>query len=109
MKRIVVFLLSFLLLVFISISVGGNTAFAHPEQGHNQAAVVNLICSLSTATPPTFDVIAFSSSANLPTTVTLTVGEECAQALADLSSAGLQLKDVQSIAPNVIYSLGGRN
>jgi hypothetical protein len=32
MKRIVVFLLSFLLLVFVSISVSGNNAFAKSEK-----------------------------------------------------------------------------
>jgi hypothetical protein len=104
MKRIIVFLLSFLLLVFVSISVSGNNAFAKCNTPPTYSLeVVNLICSLSTTTPM-FAVVAFSSSANV-SNVTVTVGEECAQAIADLSSAGLKIKDIQSVNPYVIYTL----
>ena len=109
MKRIVVFLLSFLLLVFVSISVSGNNAFAKSEKCNTPPTysleVANLICSLSTTNSAPFAVVAFSKSANVPATLIVTPGEECAQALADLLSAGLKIKDVQSVAPNVVYSL----
>lgn len=90
----------------VSISVSGNNAFAKSEKCNTSPTysleVVNLICSVSTTK---FAVVAFSSSANVTTTVTLTVNEDCAQALADLSSAGLKIKDIQSVAPNVVYIL----
>ena len=115
MKRIV-FLLSFLFLVFVLISGSGNNAFAKSEKCSTPPTysleVVNLICSVSTTTPTppsppssTFTVVAFSSSANVPTTVTVTPGDQCAQALANLSSAGLKIKDIQSVAPYVVYTL----
>ena len=105
MKRIVVFLLSFLLLVFVSISVSGGNAFAKSCWPPPAAAVANLVCSVSA---PTFSVVAYSG-VNVPTNVTVATdgSEACAQALADLFNAGLRIKDVQAIAPNVVYLLVG--
>ena len=109
MKRIVVFLLSFLLLVFVSISVSGNNAFAKSEKCKTpptySLAVANLVCSVSA---PTFSVVAYSG-VNVPTNISIATDgtEACAQALADLFNAGLRIKDVQAIAPNVVYLLVG--
>jgi len=105
MKRIVVFLLSFLLLVFVSISVSGGNAFAKSGWSPPPAAVANLVCSVSATT---FSVFAYSS-VNVPTNVTVATDgtEACAQALADLFNAGLRIKDVQAVAPNVVYLLVG--
>ena len=79
MKIAVMFFLSFLLLVFVSISVSDNNAFAKSEIAKNPVEVANLICSLSITTPPTFTVIAFSSSANVSVTPAPAVGDECAR------------------------------
>ena len=104
MKRITVVML--LLLVFVLISGGGSNAFANNHSSPPLAAVANLVCSLSAATPPTFDVISYSSSASVPSTVVVNVGTEgCAQALADLLNAGLQIKDVKTVSTNVVYTL----
>lgn len=103
MKRIVGFLLSFSLLVFVSISVSGGNAFAK-SWTPPPAAVATLVCSVSA---PTFSVVAYNG-VNVPTNVTVATDgtEACAQALADLFNAGLRIKDVKAVAPNVVYLLG---
>ena len=118
MKRIVVFLVSFLLLVFVSISGSGNNAFA---KDHNWSPpppqVVNLVCSVITTNDPTtdppttksaFQVLAFSETTNV--TAALKVGDECAMDLANLLAAGLKIKNVQAVPMaagngSVVYTL----
>jgi len=96
----IVFSLTLLLLMSVSICVGGNNAFAKDNHTFNPPQVVNLDCSV---TPPTVLVAGFSKSTDVA--VTLTVGEECAQALADLGTAGLKITGVQTVGTNVVYTL----
>jgi len=103
MKSITVLLLSLLAFGLMSGSV--DNAFAKGNWSPPPAAVANLVCSLSAATPPTFVVSAYSS-ANVSSSVTVTVGtEECAQALLDLLNSGLKINDVKVITPNIVYTL----
>jgi hypothetical protein len=71
------------------------------------AAVANLDCSVTPPAPPaagTILVAGFSTSTNV--TVTPTLGEQCAQALADLLTAGLKIKHVQTVgSTNIVYTL----
>ncbi len=62
MKGSVMFFLSFLLFVFISISVSGNNAFAKSGTVNIPVEAANFICPLSTAPPPIFTVVAFCSA-----------------------------------------------
>ncbi len=106
MKISVMFFLSFLLLVFVSIFVSGNNAFAKSETANNPVEVANLICLLSTSIPPTFTVVAFMSSANVGVTPAPAVGDEYAADLGVLF-AGLKIRDVNSVAPDAVCDLVG--
>jgi len=108
MKRIVVFLLSFLLLVVISISGSGNNAFAAWHGYPSSLAVVNLVCQVSGfATAGTFNVYAYST--NIPTSAGIFTGEDCGTALTALATAGLKITNVQSTGSGfVVYTLSGR-
>ena|SRR5208337_4522531 len=96
MKISVMFFLSFLLLVFVSMSVSSNNAFAKSGTADNPVAT----------TPPTFTVVAFSSSANVSVTPAPAAGDEYAADLGVLF-AGLKAGDVHSVAPNTVHDMAG--
>ncbi len=101
MKKNVLFLLSFLVLVIISIFGTGNNAFARGPQS-SQVAV--LICSVTAPTvtsPVTFGVTAFSP--NVHTTVKL--GDDCATDLMAFENAGFVIKDIQALTSSIVYTL----
>jgi len=100
MKRIVLFSLSVLVLVLISMLGSGGNAFATPPTPP-PADVAILACS--TATSPIL-VSAFSVSASL-TAPTIAVGDSCAQDLALLKNAGLWIRNVQTTATGIVYTL----
>ncbi len=105
MKRFV-FLLSCLFLAFVLISGRVNNAFARGGS-RPPTAVADLVCSLSA---PAFVVNAYSSANVTNVTVATDGSEGCAQALADLLNAGLNIKNVQTIAPNVVlYTVANRS
>ena len=97
------FFLSFLLLVFVSISVSGDNAFAKSGTADNPVEVANLICSLSTTIPPTFTVVALSRNSNAGVTPAPAIGDECADL--GVLFAGLNIRDVHSVAPNYMEIL----
>lgn len=108
MKRIVVFLLSFSLLVIVSIFGTGNYAFAGHYPPFSPEVVV-LICSVttpSTTSALTFTVTAFSSST---TSVKIGLGDDCATDLVALENAGLGIRDIQALTSStpasVVYTL----
>ncbi len=106
MKKIALFLLSFLVLVIISIFGTGNDAFARSPQT-SQVAV--LICSVTSPTatePSTFRVTAFSPD----THTTVKIGDDCATDLTGFENKGFVIKDIQAVASSnavsVVYTLG---
>ena len=106
MKRIVVLLLSYLFLVFVSISASGNTAFAHSGGGSYTPPplqVVNLVCGVNGSA---FNVIAFSNNANV--SVSLNPGDPCAADIATLLTVPLMITNVQSVNGNVVYTFMNR-
>jgi len=97
MKKIALFLLSFLVLVIVSIFGTGDNAFARSQ-------VVVLICSVKAPTgtqPVTFSVTAFSP--NTPTTVKL--GDDCATDLMAFENTGFVIKDIQALTSSIVYTL----
>lgn len=106
MKRIVVFLLSFLLLVAVSISGAGNNAFAY-HGSPPQAEVVNLVCQVLNPCPGEAPcVTVYALSTNFPTTTaSISVGDDCGTDLTTLVNAGLKIKDVTSTNSFIIYTL----
>ncbi len=82
MKGSVMFFLSILLLVFVSISVSGNNAFAKSETVNNPVEKANLIST----TPPMFTGVAFSS-ANVSVAPTPASGDEWAADIGVLFAA----------------------
>jgi len=101
------FCLYFLLLMFVSISVSGDNAFAKSGTVNYPVEVENSICSLSATTPPTFTVVVFSSSVNVGMTPAPAIGDKCAADLGVLF-AGLNIKDVHSIPPKVVCDPAGK-
>ena len=105
MKRIVVLLLSFLLLVFVSISASGNNAFASGGGSHTPPPlqVVNLVCGVSGSD---FNVIAFSNNSNI--SVSFIAGDPCAADIATLLTVPLMITNIQSVNGNVVYTFMNR-
>jgi len=100
MKKIALFLLSFLVLVIISIFGTGNNTFARPQS--QQVAV--LICSVTAPTPTspvTFGVTAFSPD----THTTVKLGDDCATDLMAFENAGFAIKDIQALTSSIVYTL----
>ena len=101
MKKIALFLLSFLVLVIISIFGTDNNACASSHQ------VVVLICSVTRGTgnpPSTFSVTAFSPDIR----TTVEIGDDCATDLTAFENAGFVIKDIQAVNSNpvsVVYTL----
>ena len=85
MKGSVMFFLSILLFVFVSISVSGNNAFAKSETVNNPVEKANLI-SLQLHLLPCLPVVAFSS-ANVSVAPTPASGDEWAADIGMLFAA----------------------
>jgi hypothetical protein len=100
MKRIVMFSLSVLLLVLISMLGSGGNAFATTPTPP-PADVVILVCSTATSA---INVSAFSVSTSV-TSPTIAVGDSCAQDLALLINAGLRIRNVQTTTTGLVYTL----
>lgn len=100
MKRMIVFSLTLLLLASVSLCVSGSNAFAWNNGTPTPAQVAILDCSVAA---PNILVAGFSTSTNV--TVTLAVGDQCAQDLAALVTAGLKIKNVQTVGTNLVYTL----
>lgn len=92
MRRTVIILLFALFFVFVlvlDIASLKSDAFAQSQPSE----VVNLICMGDFwVSPPSFSVVASSSSAGAPP---IPLGTTCAQALANLLNADFKIKDVQ--------------